>query len=84
MAQRKYELDVEDYRRFVRRYEVRIEYIDGYMTFSDGTPVISLGGIVTEGPASRRPFVLIANATKEEIDQLAGFVDSMRKNKNEV
>ena len=84
MAQRKYELDVEDYLRFVRRYEVRIEYVDGYMIFSDGTPVISLGGIVTEGPASRRPFVLIANATKEEIDQLAGFVDSMRKNKNEV
>ncbi len=75
---------VENYLHFVERYEVRIEYIDGYMVFRDGTPVILLGGIDTEGPASRNPFVLIANATKEEIAQLAEFVASMRKNKNEA
>lgn len=84
MTQRNYEMDVEDYLRFTSRYEVRIEYIDGYMVFRDGTPVILLGDIDTEGPSSRNPFVLIANTTKEEITQLAEFVASMRKNKNEV
>ena len=84
MAQRKYETNVEDYLRLTERYEVRIEYIDGRMVLRDGTPVILLGDIVTEGPASRRPFVLIANTTREEIDQLAAFVDAMRENKNSV
>ena len=84
MAQRNYKMDVEDYFRFTERYEVCIEYDNGYMVFKDGTPVILLGGIDTEGPASRRPFVLIANATKEEIAQLADFVASMRADKNGV
>ncbi len=84
MAQRNYETDVEDYLRFVSRYEVRIEYVDGYMVFRDGTPVILLGGVVTEGPASRNPFVLIANTTAEEVEQLAAFIDAMRQGKNEV
>jgi hypothetical protein len=84
MAQRNYKMDVEDYLRFTERYEVRIEYIDGTMYLRDGTPVILLGDIITEGPASRKPFVVIANATREEIDQLADFVASMRTNKNEV
>lgn len=84
MAQGKYEVDVEDYLRLTERYDVRFEYIDGQMSLRDGTPVILLGSVVTEGPASRNAFVVIANATKEEIEQLAGFVASMRKNKNEV
>ena len=84
MAQRKYEMAVEDYLRLTERYEVHIEYIDGRMVLHDGTPVILLGDIVTEGPASRRPFVLIANATREEIDQLAAFVDAMRKKKDDM
>ena len=84
MAQRKYETDVEDYLRLTERYEVRIEYIDGRMFLRDGTPVILLGDIVTEGTASRNAFVMIANATKEEIAQLAAFVDAMRKSKNEA
>lgn len=79
MAQRKYEMDVEDYLRFVERYDVRFEYIDGQMYLRDGTPVILLGNVVTEGPASNNAFVMIANATKEEVEQLAAFVASMRK-----
>ena len=84
MTQRKYETNVEDYLRLTERYDVRIEYIDGRMFLRDGTPVILLGGIATEGQASRNPFVLIANATKEEIDQLAAFVAILRKNKNDA
>ncbi len=82
MAQRNYKMDVKDYLRFTEHYEVRIEYMDGYMVCGDGTRVIFLGDLDTEGPASRRPFVLIANATKEEIAQLADFVASMRADKN--
>ena len=52
MAQRKYEMAVEDYLRLTERYEVHIEYIDGRMVLHDGTPVILLGDIVTEGPIS--------------------------------
>ncbi|GAC1356367.1 MAG: hypothetical protein NVSMB38_37840 [Ktedonobacteraceae bacterium] len=56
MAQEKYEVNVEDYRRLIERYDVRFEYIDGEMFLRDGTPVILLGGCCPRGTTFRGCF----------------------------
>jgi len=80
-AQHEQKVSVEEYLRLSERYDLRLEYIDGEISTRDGAPVILLGGVAPEKvPGSA--LVMISDATKQEIEQLAAFVASLRQRSN--
>lgn len=80
-AQHEQRVSMEEYLRLSDRHDLRLEYIDGKISTRDGVPVILLGGVAPERvPGSA--LVMISDATKEEIEQLAAFVASLRLQPN--
>lgn len=83
MKWQKYGSSVEEYLQLTDRYELRFEYIDGVIRLRDGTPVLLLGGATANETSSEKAIVMIADATEEEVQQLAAFVSALRSRKKE-
>lgn len=82
MSWERYGSSVEEYLQLDNRYDVRFEYRDGRISLRDGTPVILLGSIGPDEPSPENALVVIANATEEEVKQLAAFIASLRSGQN--
>jgi hypothetical protein len=82
MSWEKYASSVEEYLQLDNRYAVRFEYIDGTISLRDGTPVIQVGGATANETSSEKALVIIADATEEEVKQLAAFVSALRSRKH--
>jgi len=78
MSWEKYASSVEDYLRLVKRYGVPYEYIEGNIYVRDGTPVILLGAASPEEARPETALVVMSNVTKEEVEQLAVCIASLR------
>jgi hypothetical protein len=58
--------------------EIKLEYWGGLIRTRGGPPAILLGGIVEKKPEEAY-LVMINNASREEVEKLAEFIDAMRK-----
>ena len=81
MSWEKYLSSVEEYLLLDNRYDVRFDYIDGRSRLRDGTRVVLLGGPPAVERSPGKAMVVIADATQEEVEQLAAFVASLRSRK---
>jgi hypothetical protein len=75
---KKYAVSIEEYFALTDGHEVRFEYLDGAIIMKDGTPVILLGGVAQAGTPPETAWVVISNATEEEVEKLAAFITSLR------